>query len=93
MLYHVEIVKGILKHFISLRICFAEVKTKLRANSQFLMVCYFTELHQSQNALNTRHLNVNCTKMQLSLTATLTGIVHHKLTQRYLAAHSCVKSG
>jgi len=36
------------------------------------------------------HFNINCTKMQLSVTMTLTTLFHNKSTQQYPVAHSYI---
>jgi hypothetical protein len=83
--------KRFLKHFVRLKFCFLNVKTKLDASSLLLMVWHFTRLQTSQNALKITHNGKSHTK-QLSVTATLTTLIHNKLTQRYLAACSRVIS-
>jgi hypothetical protein len=77
--------KGLLKHFVSLKTCFLKVKIKLKPSSLLLKVWHFTRLQSSQNALKITPNGKSHTKQRF-VAATLTTLIHNKLTHRYLTA-------
>ena len=56
---HVVITRGFLK-LLSLRSCFVKVKAKLRANSEYIMVCHLTGLEIVAERAHYQPLNANC---------------------------------
>jgi hypothetical protein len=83
--------KRLLNHFLSLKTCFLNVRTKLHPSFLLLNFWYFTGLQSPQNTLSNTHNGKSHTK-QPFVTATLTTLIHNKLTHRYLAACNCIIS-
>jgi hypothetical protein len=65
-------------------------KTKLDISS--LTTVHFTKLQRSQNKL-TANISVNLTNTRCFITATFATLIHSELSQRYLAARRCNRSG
>jgi len=92
---HGIIMKGFVSFLLCLRSFFLNCKWKFDANSLFHKVCHFPGPQQFLTALNTKTLNVKCTKTQLSVTMALTTLIHIKSTRRHqsrnfwLAYHTC----
>ena len=87
------IMKGFFHYFLSLRVCFLEVETRLDANSLCRFVCLITWLKRPQNSLITNILKGQMVQKQSVCDATLDPLIYSKSIPWYLAAHSCSTTG
>lgn len=90
---HDMIKKGVFKHFVSHRSWGFKVKAKLYEKFPFLEFCYLWAKTIAERTHHSAHSKVNCTETQNSLSVTCTTIIHRRLSQRCLAAHSFITSG